>query len=108
MVVGKLADRSARHQMREVGTEAAVGRSAADRVAIDACSGLENDAPVRRGRVENRWILLGACPALEIWARFDDSPEQHHRVLGAAVLAALSEIGSGDLRIYPHRVFLIR
>src|SRR5438552_933335 len=94
--------------MSEVGTEAAVGAGAANRVAIDARGGLEHDAAVRRRRVEHRWPLLRGSPAFEVGARLDDYAEQHHRMLGAAVLAALPEIGARDLRIDPHRVFLIR
>ncbi len=30
------------------------------------------------------------------------------RVLGAAVLAALPKVGAGDMRIDPHRIFLVR
>src|ERR1700687_1065763 len=94
--------------MSEVGTEAAVGRGAANSVTIDARRGLEHDAAVRRGCVEHRWPLLRRRPALEIGSRLDDYAEQHHRMLGATILAALPEIGPRDLRIYPHRVPFVR
>ena len=94
--------------MSEVGTETSVSRGAANSMAIDAGGGFENLPAVADGGVDGGRLLLRGDPSIEVGARLDDHAQQHHGVLGAAVLAALPEVGPGDVRIDPHRIFPVR
>src|SRR5215468_3690806 len=101
-------DGPAGHEVRQVGPEHAVGRRAADGVAIDAGQRGEEIASMPRRRVVPRRRPLGGDPALEFIPRMHHDHKKHEAVLDAAVLRALADVGPGTGRLDPHMVDLVR
>src|SRR5437867_6756541 len=100
-------DRPPGHQVRQVGTEHAVGRGAADSMAVDAGEG-GKELPARAGRrVVTSRGLLGGDPALELVPRMHHDHQQHQGMLEAAVLRALPDIGPRRARLDPDAVGLV-
>src|SRR5215813_10936965 len=100
-------DGPAGHQVSQVGPEHAVGRSAADGVAVDASQRREEIAAMPRRRVVTRGRPLGGDPALELVLRMHHDHEEHEAVLDATVLRALADVGAGTRRLDPHVVGLV-
>src|SRR5215813_5243736 len=101
-------DGPAGHQVRQVRPEHAVGRRAADRVAIDAGQRGEQVAPPTRRGVVARGGALSGDPALEFIPRMHHDHKKHEAVLDAAILCALADVGPGTGRLDPHMVDLVR
>src|SRR5262245_29914362 len=74
-------DGPAGHEVRQVGSEDAVGRRAAHGVAVDAGQRREEIAAVPRRRVVARGGPLGGDPALELVLRVHHDQEEHEAVL---------------------------
>src|SRR4030095_13246845 len=95
------------HRGRQIGTEHAVGRGAADSVAVDAGEGGE-ELPARAGRrIVASGGLLGGDPALELVPRMHHHHQEHQAMLEAAELRALPDIGPRRARLDPHAVGLL-
>ena len=94
-------DGVATHEMREVGTKAAVSDGAGDGVAVDAGGGFEDLAPGGNGIGNVSGLFLRGDPGAELFGRIDVDAKKHFGVLGAAVLGALTEIHTGLVRIDP-------
>src|SRR5260221_4557715 len=93
--------------MSEIRPKSAVCHGAMNGVAINAGSLLENEPAAGRIRTILGEFLLLFYPAVEVLTRLHIDPEEHLRVLGAAVLGALAEKQSGALRLDPHRVHFV-
>src|SRR5215467_11256922 len=102
------SDGPAGHEVRQVRPEHAVGRRAADGVAIDAGQRGKEIAAMPRRRVVARGGPLGGDPTLELIPRMHHDDEEHETVLDAAVLRALADVGPGTGRLDPHVVDLVR
>src|SRR5215471_281950 len=101
-------DGPAGHEVRQVGPEHAVGRRAADGVAIDAGQRGEEIAAMPRRRVVPRGGALSGDPAFELIPWMHHDHEEHETVLDAAVLRTLADVGPGTGRLDPHMVDLVR
>src|SRR5262249_45263839 len=95
------------HQVRKVGAEASIRPRTLNGMAIDARGRFEYLPATRDVWIELWRLLLRRDPVIEVSARLYHHPKQHHRMLGAAKLGTLTEVGSGNLWIYPHRVLLV-
>ena len=92
--------------MREIGAEHAVGRGAPDGVAVDAGDGGEQITPgPDRGDVRGHRPLR-RHPAGEVVRRVHGHGEEHARVLHAAELGALPDVGARRPRLHPRPVAL--
>src|SRR6516162_3933236 len=93
--------------MRQVGTEASIGWSSGNRVAVDAGSVLEDLLPGDNARVLSCRLLLAANPGGEVLGTIDRDTQKHLCVLGPAILRALAEENACALRVHPHPVRMI-
>src|SRR5262249_14836830 len=100
-------DGLAAHQVREVRTETSVRNRAADRMTVDASSGLKNTSSLTYLAVLNRWLLLRADPGSKIFAVIHRYTQKHLGVLSPAILGALTQKDACAVRIHPHTVGMI-
>src|SRR6267142_3339932 len=94
--------------MRQIRTESAGCRRAANGVAIYARGCFEDTSACDLLRILIRSPLLVSDPALKIFGSVYRDAEKHLRVLRAAVLGALAEIDPPLVRVYPHFVYAVR
>src|SRR5215471_17706911 len=94
--------------MRQVRPECSSGRSALDRVAVDAREGEKALTPGCRQSVFRRGPTLGRRPAGELFGGMSDDSNAHFRVLRPAIFGAVAEICARLLRLDPHTVDAVR
>jgi len=94
----------AAHQVRQIRTEAPRSVRACDCMAVHARGRFEDALSGDFLLVRIRGLLLCADPCFEGFGTFDRNPQQHFRVLRAAVLSALPEKDARLVRVQPHLV----
>ena len=94
--------------MRQVRAEASISDGAPNRVAVYASCCFENASAGGYILVEHCRLLLGADPGGKLFGVVNANPQQHLRVLRAAILRALAEKNSCLVRIHPHVIHAIR